>query len=118
MLKAKDVEIRAYDSFLCPVCKGGLTNVRHFRGTGQSYVCVKCDRHENVKSVLTREYKKDLAAVASIHRAKVLDMMQRDVVRWFKNRNSMGVRANRIHQETMDFFPGGISEDGEIYGEV
>lgn len=117
-MKAKDVEIRAYDSFICPICGGVYANVRYFRGTGQSYVCVSCDRHENVKQVLTREYKKDLAAVRAIHRAKVLDMMQRDVVRWFKNRDSVGVRAASTRQIPMDLFPSNVNEDGVIYGEL
>lgn len=115
MIRAKDVEIRPYDSFRCPVCRGSYANVRHFRGTGQSYVCVSCDRHENIKAVLTREYKKDLGQVRAIHRAKVLDMMQRDVVRWFKHRDSVGVRAAGTKQVVMDYFPSGISEDGVIY---
>lgn len=101
-MTAKEVKIRPYDSFKCEICGGSLSHVRHVSLKGQCYSCIDCSRTEPIKQVLTREYKQELRAVPAMHRAKVLDMMQRDIVRWFKQRNEAGIRAAITHQTRMD----------------
>lgn len=101
-MRAKDTKVRAYDSYSCAMCGGNNQYIEHYRLQGQCYVCIKCSYHENIKAVLTREYRQELSHVPKMQRQKFLDMMQRDVVRWFKEKRKAGFKVDRLTQEKMD----------------
>ena len=85
-MRSKDVKLVGYLEHKCGVCKGNLNHLEQDRLRNWCYVCARCERKIPVKVVLTNHYHKELRGVNSLYRKKFLDMMVRDVVRYWKRK--------------------------------
>lgn len=83
-MRSKDVKLVGYLDHRCGVCKGKLDHLEQDRLRNWCFVCARCERKIPVKVVLTNHYAKELKGVNSLYRKKFLDMMVRDVVRYWK----------------------------------
>lgn len=105
-MRSKDVNLKDNFGFHCEKCRGIYDAIVQDSYRSWCYCCNNCQRLEMVKSVLGREYRKELAGVHKSYKHKFLDMMVRDAVR--ENKRRLQKEADLAHSKQFTFDEDGV----------